>query len=676
MFPATPYDAKGMLNLALRGSDPVIFFESQRLYDIGEQFVASGVPEGYYEVAEGEPSIKRQGKDFTIITIGATLYTALAAADLLKDKYGLQAEIIDLRFINPLKYDIILESVKKTGKVVLASDACERGSFLHTVASNISQLAFDSLDAPPAVVGSRNWITPAAELESLFFPQKEWIVDTIHERLFPLPGHKATTLQTAGEMLGGIAWECRVEEPIGALNSPYRVERFAALREIARRIADGQETTQPTDEVNNHVHTTYSFSPYSPAMVAYRAWKAGLRAVGCMDHDSVSGAEEMIEACKIVGIASTVGCEIRVSFSGTAVEGRTLNNPDSANIVYIALHGIPHNKLPEVDSFLRPVREARNERNRRQVERLNALLPAYGLDPIDFERDVYPRSCAAEGGSITERHLLAALAAKIMEKTGKGSPVAGFLADAVGLELPATIRGYLRDGNNPHYLYDLLGVLKSSFLPRFYIQPDERECASVYAAVDFANGIGAIPAYAYLGDVTDSPTGDKRPAQFEDSFLDLLVPELKRIGFKAITYMPPRNTLEQLKRVQGLCAEHGLMEISGVDINSSRQSFTCPEILTPDFSHLIQTTWALIAHEHLATADPRWGLFAADNPLLSEFGTALGANPLGRPFTLTDRLLTYSYLGAQIDAHHPERLIELVDPSKMHWEVLWKKPQP
>ncbi len=201
MFPATPYDAKGMLNLALRGTDPVIFFESQRLYDIGEYFEKDGVPEGYYEVPEGEPVIRRRGKDCTIFTIGATLYRALDAAKILSEKYGIEAEVIDGRFINPLNYDLIVESVRKTGRIVLSSDACERGSFLHTVANNLSELAFDYLDAPPAVVGSRNWITPAAEMEEEFFPQAEWIIDAIHERLLPIPGHSPTTVQTTGEIV-------------------------------------------------------------------------------------------------------------------------------------------------------------------------------------------------------------------------------------------------------------------------------------------------------------------------------------------------------------------------------------------------------------------------------------------------------------------------------------------
>ena len=94
---------------------------------------------------------------------------------------------------------MILDSVRRTGKVVLTSDACERGSFLNTMASQISQLAFDDLDGPPVVVGSRNWITPAAEMESSFFPQKEWIIDAVHERIMPLKGHRPTTDQSIEE---------------------------------------------------------------------------------------------------------------------------------------------------------------------------------------------------------------------------------------------------------------------------------------------------------------------------------------------------------------------------------------------------------------------------------------------------------------------------------------------
>ena len=199
-FPATPYDAKGMLNLALRGTDPVVFFESQRLYNQPETLFAGGVPTNYYEVEEGEPQRHRQGGDITLITIGATLYRALEAAERLSAEYGLSAEVIDARFLNPLKYAPLVASARKTGKVLLASDASERGSFLHTLASNISQLAFDYLDGPVAVYGSRNWITPPAELDESFFPSAAGMIDMIHQRLLPLPGYQPRSEQSAASI--------------------------------------------------------------------------------------------------------------------------------------------------------------------------------------------------------------------------------------------------------------------------------------------------------------------------------------------------------------------------------------------------------------------------------------------------------------------------------------------
>ena len=200
-FPVTPYDAKGIMNYSLARTDPMIFFESQSIYDMGEMFVESGVPTGYYEVEEGQPVIRRSGTDLTIITLGPIMYDALKVADELQEKYGVSAEVIDLRWINPLDYTLVIESIKKTGKALLAQQSCERGSFMHNVASNISQLAFDYLDAPPAVLGCRNWITPAAELEAMFFPQLEWFLDMINSKLVPLSGYTPTTNQTNGELI-------------------------------------------------------------------------------------------------------------------------------------------------------------------------------------------------------------------------------------------------------------------------------------------------------------------------------------------------------------------------------------------------------------------------------------------------------------------------------------------
>ena len=192
VFPSTPADAKGLMTAALEGTDPVIFFESQRIYDKGEEFLAGGVPEGTYEIKMGDPDVKKEGKDITILTIGAVLYRALEAAKTLEEKYGISAEVIDTRSIVPFDYTKVIESVKKTGKIVIVGDAVERGSIMKDMAANISELCFDYLDAPAIALGSRNWITPAHELETAFFPYPDTIIDCIHEKIMPIPGYVAT----------------------------------------------------------------------------------------------------------------------------------------------------------------------------------------------------------------------------------------------------------------------------------------------------------------------------------------------------------------------------------------------------------------------------------------------------------------------------------------------------
>jgi hypothetical protein len=427
------------------------------------------------------------------------------------------------------------------------------------------------------------------------------------------------------------------------LNSLNVAERLAAVRELGESVKQG---VTPTDEVNNHVHTIYSFSPYTPVMAAVKAAQAGLQAVGIMDHDSVSGCSEMLEACKAINIASTAGFEMRVDMTGTAVEGRKTNNPDTLNNSYMAVHGIPATQFGAAREFLRPMNAARIERDRLQVDRLNDILGEVGMAPLEFDRDVAALSQAAAGGSITERHILYALSLKLIEAHGEGMALIRFVREKLDTEVPAKLEALLLDPANPHYAYDLLGLFKASLVPRMFVQPGSRECIPIGKAVQFANDIGAIPAYAYLGDVGESPTGDKKAEKFEDDYLDVLVPELKRIGFKAITYMPPRNTLAQLLRLQALCAKNELMEISGVDINSSRQTFSCPVIMTPPFRHLTESTWALIAHEKLATVNPDLSLFSSSNPM--------------KALSLAGRLTRYAAVGRKIDNRHPERVTDQI----------------
>ena len=391
------------------------------------------------------------------------------------------------------------------------------------------------------------------------------------------------------------------EEALQLLNAPDRLNNLSRLVQEGARPAQGKD-------VNNHIHTIYSFSPYSPTAAVWFAYQAGLCTCGLMDHDSIGGAEEFLAAVRTVKMGSTIGIECRVSFANTPFAGRRINNPDQDSIAYMALHGIPHNRTGEVDAFFAPYREKRNERNRRMVEAVNGLMSKYGVT-IDFDRDVLPLSQYDKGGSVTERHLSSALAYKMLEVIGSGDKLVSFIKDTMQLPLSAKIEGYLLDENNPHAMYDLLGWIKSTLISRFYIDATD-ECPDVRDVLALSERIGAISAYAYLGDVGDSVTGDKRAQKFEDDYLDELVKYLKWLGFRAITYMPSRNTRAQLNRVRGLCEQYGLFQISGEDINSPRQSFVCEAQRDPAFSNLYDATWALIAHEWRSTENPEKGLFS------------------------------------------------------------------
>ena len=383
-------------------------------------------------------------------------------------------------------------------------------------------------------------------------------------------------------------------EILEKLNASTREDRLENLREVLKTAEFPPMVPQ---YINNHIHTTYSFSPYSPTAAVYAARMEGLCTAGIIDHDSIAGAREFLAAAELVGMPVTVGMECRVTMAGTALAGRRTNNPDQVGVSYMTIQSVPHDRIDEVQAFFAPYRQARHVRNRAMVEKINALLPDIQLD---YDRDVLPLSEAAEGGGVTERHLMYALAIAMVKKAGKGQPMADYLA-SIGLELCEKQKGQMLDAAYPFYEYDLLGILKSAFVPKIYIDATD-ECPNVRDVAKLCKDIDALLCYAYLGDVTASVTGDKKAQKFEDDYLDDVIACIKGCGIRAVTYMPTRNTPEQLTRLRRLCDENGLFQVSGEDINSPRQSFVIKAMENPLFANLIDATWKLIEHEKTGSA--------------------------------------------------------------------------
>ncbi len=395
------------------------------------------------------------------------------------------------------------------------------------------------------------------------------------------------------------------------LNSPDKRTRLDALEYLAHANQQGEAFLPKAHrDVNNHIHTTYSFSPYSPTKAVWMAAKAGLATAGIMDHDSISGAREFIEAGAILNLPITIGTECRASFADTSLNGRRLNNPDQDTVAYIAFHGVPHNRIDALDAFLLPIRQARTLRNRQMTLRLAELLSSGGIS-LDYDKDVLPLSLYAQGGEVTERHLLYAVSLKLLARFGPTTSLVEWLKDDLGLNLSPKAENLLTDPQNPHVAYDLLGFLKSDLVEKFYIPAEGAECPKIQEVSAFAKANNIILAYPYLGDVTSSVTGDKKAQTFEDSFLPELFAVIKDLGFTAVTYMPSRNTREQMLRLKELCKQYDFFQISGEDINQPRQAFICEAMRDPLFDNLYDAAWALIGHERLATKDPNAGLFSA-----------------------------------------------------------------
>ena len=375
---------------------------------------------------------------------------------------------------------------------------------------------------------------------------------------------------------------------LNRLNAPTKAERLANLKTIAT-----QTQFPPTvpQYVNNHIHTTYSFSPYSPTAAVYAARMEGLCTAGIIDHDSIAGAKEFLEAAAIIDMPVTVGMECRVSREGTTMAGKRTNNPDQVGVSYMTIQSVPHDKIDTLQAFFAPYREARNRRNRAMTERICKVA---GVE-LDFERDVLPLSMYAEGGSVTERHLMYALAFKLVEQVGKGEAMIRKLSD-MGITLSEKQKSQMMDEAYPFYEYDLLGILKSVFVPQIYIDATD-ECPKLAEIVKLCADVDAYLCYAYLGDVGDSVTGDKKAQKFEDDYLEEVFECLKAAGVKCVTYMPTRNTPAQLERLRGLCDAYGMFQISGEDINTPRQSFIIKAMENPMFANLIDATWKLIEHE-------------------------------------------------------------------------------
>jgi len=176
VMPATVYDAKGLLKSAIRDDHPVLYIENRLLYYQKER-----VPEGTWEVPLGRAEVVREGTDVTVVAVGQARRTALKALDLLAGS-RVSVDLVDPRTLHPLDLDTILNSVRKTGKVLVVHDAHARCGVGAEIVRQVCEHGFDLLDAPPLVIGGKSYPAPfSADLEQACFPQARDVASAIAE---------------------------------------------------------------------------------------------------------------------------------------------------------------------------------------------------------------------------------------------------------------------------------------------------------------------------------------------------------------------------------------------------------------------------------------------------------------------------------------------------------------
>ena len=175
VMPTTPADAKGLLKTAIRDDNPVVFLEHKLLY-----FQKGLVPDGEHVVPFGEAVVRRQGRDVTVVALQAMLQRALAVADRLSREEGIELEVIDPRTLVPFDLETVVTSVRKTNRLLVCHEAVERGGWAAEVATQVSERAFDHLDAPPARVCGANLPIPFSEpLENAVIPGEDRIAEAV-----------------------------------------------------------------------------------------------------------------------------------------------------------------------------------------------------------------------------------------------------------------------------------------------------------------------------------------------------------------------------------------------------------------------------------------------------------------------------------------------------------------
>ena len=406
------------------------------------------------------------------------------------------------------------------------------------------------------------------------------------------------------------------------LNAPKAKKRLKAVKKLQKLdVKLGAEFLPQVREndANLHIHTFYSYSPYSPSQAAYLAYRSGLASAGIMDHDTLSGAEEFVKACKTLGIAHSVGFDFRVRLK----QDKNAQYPlHTDGYTYVAVYGVPKKVLKKVNLWLQEDREMRRARNHKFCESVSRLFAPHGVT-LDYAKDVFPLTKIKEDGSVTERHVLRAAATNVVATYGKGEGVTTFL-QKVGFTVDDHLSALLSDQDNPFYLDDLVTALKEN--AGAFGVGSRREAIDMPDVVTRLENFGAIVSYLYFGNLDELVSGADANEKVQN-----LVLGIKELGFHSISVKVSRLAEEDLSLLCEACRQHEILLLLGTAVNSPRQPFGCDVQLKPEFKSLADACWAVVGYGKMSDCNLEDGMFSE--------------KALKRQPSLMDRVTLYAEIG-------------------------------
>ena len=270
--------------------------------------------------------------------------------------------------------------------------------------------------------------------------------------------------------------------------------------------------------INLNVHTKKSFSPYTPALGAYMAYKSGITLAGVCDYGSVGSVKEFQKSCLKLGIGYLGGVEFM------------LNDSVLGNFI-ASFYGINNKNASAFDSILQEFREICKSKTQALTERLNKKLKKFDIF-IDYEKEVLPITESKKGGTVTLKHVYMALSQKIIAKYGKGKQTADFLRNQMCLDMEECDYNLLCDANDPYYVYDLISTLRTRSKP----VDDNISYLSAKKVLEIALNQGLICAYQYDKTpnwIVSEKEREKSVEQFKAEIL-----QAKELGFNAVCLCP------------------------------------------------------------------------------------------------------------------------------------------